>query len=133
MAHIKMMAAVQPFISGAISKTINMPKESTVDEIKSAYIEGWKMGLKAVAIYRDGSKMLQPVKTNEHKDDSKTVTAPAVVAKPYRRRLPETRKSITHKFSVAGHEGYLTVGLYDDGQPANCLSQWQRKAALSAG
>ena len=131
MAHLKMMAAVQPFISGAISKTINMPKEATVDEIKSAYIEGWKMGLKAVAIYRDSSKMLQPVKTDEHKDDSKTATA--VIAKPFRRRLPETRKSITHKFSVAGHEGYLTVGLYDDGQPGELFITMAKEGSTVGG
>lgn len=131
MAHIKMMAAVQPFISGAISKTINMPKEATVDEIKSAYLEGWKMGLKAVAIYRDGSKMLQPVKTDEHKDDSKT--AVVTVAKPFRRRLPETRKSITHKFSVAGHEGYLTVGLYDDGQPGELFITMAKEGSTVGG
>ncbi|MCX5632872.1 MAG: vitamin B12-dependent ribonucleotide reductase [Phycisphaerae bacterium] len=132
MAHLKMMAAVQPFISGAISKTINMPKEATVDEIKTAYVEGWKMGLKAVAIYRDGSKMLQPVKTNEHKDDSKTA-ATIVVSKPFRRRLPETRKSITHKFSVAGHEGYLTVGLHDDGQPGELFITMAKEGSTVGG
>jgi ribonucleoside-diphosphate reductase alpha chain len=131
MAHLKMMAAVQPFISGAISKTINMPKEATADEIKSAYIEGWKMGLKAVAIYRDSSKMLQPVKTDEHKDESKT--AATVIAKPFRRRLPETRKSITHKFSVAGHEGYLTVGLYDDGQPGELFITMAKEGSTVGG
>ena len=134
MAHLKMMAAVQPFISGAISKTINMSKESTSEEIRSAYLEGWKMGLKAVAIYRDGSKLLQPVKTDEHKDDSKEepkiVTAPA---KPYRRRLAETRKSITHKFSVAGHEGYLTVGLYDDGQPGELFITMAKEGSTVGG
>ncbi len=114
-AHLKMMAAVQPFISGAISKTINMPKETTADEIASAYIEGWKLGLKAVAIYRDASKRMQPVST--HKQTKAKPAAEAGPPRPYRRRLPDTRKSITHKFSVAGHEGYLTVGLYDDGQP----------------
>ncbi|MGA2914673.1 MAG: vitamin B12-dependent ribonucleotide reductase [Sedimentisphaerales bacterium] len=132
MAHIKMMAAVQPFLSGAISKTINMQKEATVDEIKTAYVEGWKMGLKAVAIYRDGSKMLQPVKTDEHKDDSKTAPA-SVVAKPFRRRLPETRKSITHKFSVAGHEGYLTVGLYEDGQPGELFITMAKEGSTVGG
>ncbi len=137
MAHLKMMAAVQPFISGAISKTINMPKETTSEEIRSAYVEGWKMGLKAVAIYRDGSKMLQPVKTDEHKDVSgaqkdevKVITAPA---KPYRRRLAETRKSITHKFSVAGHEGYLTVGLYDDGQPGELFITMAKEGSTVGG
>jgi ribonucleoside-diphosphate reductase alpha chain len=135
MAHLKMMAAVQPFISGAISKTINMPKESTTEEIRSAYMEGWKMGLKAVAIYRDGSKMLQPVKTNEHKDGAKEETTKVVTvpAKPYRRRLAETRKSLTHKFSVAGHEGYLTVGLYDDGQPGELFITMAKEGSTVGG
>ena len=134
-AHLKMMAAVQPFISGAISKTINMPKEATADEIKTAYIEGWKMGLKAVAIYRDGSKMLQPVKTDEHKDESKIdkTEKKAVAAKPFRRRLAETRKSITHKFSVAGHEGYLTVGLYEDGQPGELFITMAKEGSTVGG
>ena len=109
LAHIKMMSAVQPFITGAISKTINMPKEATTEEIASAYMQGWKLGLKAVAIYRDGSKMLQPVSTKKHKD-AKGKAQTAAPAKPFRRRLPDTRHSITHKFSVTGHEGYLTVG-----------------------
>jgi len=135
LAHLKMMAAVQPFISGAISKTINMPKESTMEEIRSAYIEGWKMGLKAVAIYRDGSKMLQPVQTDEHKDGQGKEDAQAVVAppKPYRRRLAETRKSLTHKFSVAGHEGYLTVGLYDDGQPGELFITMAKEGSTVGG
>ena len=134
-AHLKMMAAVQPFISGAISKTINMPKEATADEIKTAYIEGWKMGLKAVAIYRDGSKMLQPVKTDEHKDESKIdrTEKKAIAAKPFRRRLAETRKSITHKFSVAGHEGYLTVGLYEDGQPGELFITMAKEGSTVGG
>ncbi|MDD5134675.1 MAG: vitamin B12-dependent ribonucleotide reductase [Phycisphaerae bacterium] len=131
-AHLKMMAAVQPFISGAISKTINMSKEATAEEIKTAYLEGWKMGLKAVAIYRDGSKMLQPVKTDEHKDESKAEKK-AVAAKPFRRRLAETRKSITHKFSVAGHEGYLTVGLYDDGQPGELFITMAKEGSTVGG
>jgi ribonucleoside-diphosphate reductase alpha chain len=134
MAHIKMMAAVQPFISGAISKTINMSKETTAEEVRTAYMEGWKLGLKAVAIYRDGSKLLQPVKTNEHTDDSKEdLKRPVAAAKPYRRRLPETRKSITHKFSVAGHEGYLTVGLYDDGQPGELFITMAKEGSTVGG
>ena len=137
MAHIKMMAAVQPFISGAISKTINMPKDTTTEEIKSAYMEGWKRGLKAVAIYRDGSKMMQPVKTKEQKDKSgaiiKTAAEPSVVAKPYRRRLAETRNSVTHKFSVAGHEGYLTVGLYEDGQPGELFITMAKEGSTVGG
>ncbi|MBN2138881.1 MAG: vitamin B12-dependent ribonucleotide reductase [Sedimentisphaerales bacterium] len=135
MAHLKMMAAVQPFISGAISKTINMPKESTAEEISAAYMEGWKMGLKAVAIYRDGSKKLQPVSTDKHKDaKAKAAEASAAVpARPFRKRLPDTRNSITHKFSVAGHEGYLTVGLYDDGQPGELFITMAKEGSTVGG
>jgi ribonucleoside-diphosphate reductase alpha chain len=131
LAHIKMMSAVQPFISGAISKTINMPKEATTEEIAAAYMQGWKLGLKAVAIYRDGSKMLQPVSTKKHKDArGKAQAAPA---KPFRRRLPDTRHSITHKFSVTGHEGYLTVGLYEDGQPGELFITMAKEGSTVGG
>ncbi len=134
MAHLKMMAAVQPFISGAISKTINMPKESTTEEIMAAYLEGWKLGLKAVAIYRDGSKRLQPVSTDKYKDEkAKTGAEIAVPARPFRRRLPDTRHSITHKFSVAGHEGYLTVGLYEDGQPGELFITMAKEGSTVGG
>ncbi|MBP7050899.1 MAG: vitamin B12-dependent ribonucleotide reductase [Phycisphaerae bacterium] len=134
MAHLKMMAAVQPFISGAISKTINMPKESTTEEILAAYMEGWKLGLKAVAIYRDGSKRLQPVSTDKHKDAKGKKGAEAVPAgRPFRRRLPDTRHSITHKFSVAGHEGYLTVGLYEDGQPGELFITMAKEGSTVGG
>jgi ribonucleoside-diphosphate reductase alpha chain len=134
MAHLKMMAAVQPFISGAISKTINMPKESTREEISAAYMEGWKLGLKAVAIYRDGSKRLQPVSTKKHKDGKAKASAEATApARPYRRRLPDTRQSITHKFSVAGHEGYLTVGLYEDGQPGELFITMAKEGSTVGG
>jgi ribonucleoside-diphosphate reductase alpha chain len=132
-AHLKMMAAVQPFISGAISKTINMPKESTRDQIASAYIQGWKLGLKAVAIYRDGSKMLQPVSTKKHKDGKAKTEQAATPARPFRRRLPDTRHSITHKFSVAGHEGYLTVGLYEDGQPGEVFITMAKEGSTVGG
>ncbi len=136
-AHLKMMAAVQPFISGAISKTINMPHEATSEQIMSAYIDGWKMGLKAVAIYRDGSKRLQPLNTSKKENKAKTTKA-AVVAepattKPFRRRLPETRQSLTHKFSVAGHEGYLTVGLYEDGQPGELFITMAKEGSTVGG
>jgi len=136
-AHLKMMAAVQPFLSGAISKTINMPKESTTEEIMTAYMEGWKLGLKAVAIYRDGSKRLQPVSTDKH-DKHKEVKAKAGAdalppARPFRRRLPDTRHSITHKFSVAGHEGYLTVGLYEDGQPGELFITMAKEGSTVGG
>jgi len=138
MAHLKMMAAVQPFISGAISKTINMPKESTSEEISGAYMEGWKLGLKAVAIYRDGSKMLQPVSTKKHEDAKAKSKAKAkaeapVQSRPFRRRLPDTRHSITHKFSVAGHEGYLTVGLYEDAQPGELFITMAKEGSTVGG
>jgi ribonucleoside-diphosphate reductase alpha chain len=134
MAHLKMMAAVQPFISGAISKTINMPKESTTEEIMAAYMEGWKLGLKAVAIYRDGSKRLQPVSTDKHKEEkAKTGGEAPMAARPFRRRLPDTRHSITHKFSVAGHEGYLTVGLYEDGQPGELFITMAKEGSTVGG
>jgi ribonucleoside-diphosphate reductase alpha chain len=133
MAHIKMMAAVQPFISGAISKTINMPKETTADEIANAYMEGWKLGLKAVAVYRDASKRLQPVSTQKQKDAKTKTHAEPCPPRPYRRRLPDTRKSITHKFSVAGHEGYLTVGLYDDGQPGELFITMAKEGSTVGG
>jgi len=132
MAHLKMMAAVQPFISGAISKTINMPKESTTEEIMAAYMEGWKLGLKAVAIYRDGSKKLQPVSTKKHKE-TKAKTSSEAPARPFRHRLPDTRQSITHKFSVAGHEGYLTVGLYEDGQPGELFITMAKEGSTVGG
>ncbi len=133
MAHLRMMAAVQPFISGAISKTINMPNESTAEEIGEAYLEGWKMGLKAVAIYRDGSKKLQPVQTKKHQDGKSKAGEAALKQKPYRRRLPETRQSITHKFAVAGHEGYLTVGLYEDGQPGELFITMAKEGSTVGG
>lgn len=134
MAHLKMMAAVQSFISGAISKTINMPNESTAEEIAAAYMEGWKLGLKAVAIYRDGSKRLQPVSTKKHKDGkAKAADESSSNLRPLRRRLPETRHSITHKFSVAGHEGYLTVGLYEDGQPGELFITMAKEGSTVGG
>jgi ribonucleoside-diphosphate reductase alpha chain len=115
MGHIRMMSAVQPFISGAISKTVNLPETATVEDIADAYTQGWKLGLKALAIYRDGSKTAQALRTDagEKKDEP----APAEVAesRPTRRKMPRERQSITHKFSIAGHEGYITAGKYEDG------------------
>ena len=134
MAHLKMMASVQPFISGAISKTINMPNESTTEDITVAYIEGWKLGLKAIAIYRDGSKKLQPVSTQKHKDaKAKAAAEASPPARPFRRRLPDTRHSITHKFSVAAHKGYLTVGLYEDGQPGELFITMAKEGSTVGG
>ena len=113
--HIEMMSAVQPFISGAISKTVNLPESATVEDIADAYTQGWKLGLKALAIYRDGSKTAQALRTDagEKKDEPAETEATARV--PERRRMPRERESITHKFSIAGHEGYITAGKYEDG------------------
>ena len=133
-AHLKMLAAVQPFISGAISKTINMPNESSAEDITAAYMEGWKLGLKAVAIYRDGSKKLQPVSTKKYKEaKAKAAAEASAPSRPFRRRLPDTRQSITHKFSVAGHEGYLTVGLYEDGQPGELFITMAKEGSTVGG
>jgi ribonucleoside-diphosphate reductase alpha chain len=132
-AHLRMMAAVQPFISGAISKTINMPHEATTDEIMTAYMEGWKMGLKAIAIYRDGSKRVQPVQTTKHDEKEKKKVEAVPAPRPFRRRLPDTRHSITHKFSVSGHEGYLTVGLYEDGQPGELFITMAKEGSTVGG
>jgi ribonucleoside-diphosphate reductase alpha chain len=125
MGHVRMMAAAQPFISGAISKTVNVPEEATVDEIADAYLQAWKLGLKAIAIYRDNSKRTQPLSTG------KKVTE--VVGKPYRRKLPDERTSITHKFSVAGHEGYVTVGLYEDGKPGEIFITMSKEGSTISG
>ena len=152
LAHLKMMAAAQPFISGAISKTVNMPKECTVAEIRDTYVQAWKMGLKCVAIYRDGSKRSQPLntkKTNEGGDKT-VVTAPAFddrvkeleaeisrlqneSGKPLRRRLTDTRGAVTHKFDIAGHEGYLTVGLFDDNQPGELFITMAKEGSTIGG
>ena len=128
MGHLKMMGAVQPFISGAISKTVNLPSAVTVEEIEKAYIEGWRLGLKAVAVYRDGSKRTQPLSTSA--SDSK---APVVESRPVRRHLPVERHSITHKFSVAGHEGYLTIGMYEDGTPGEIFIVMAKEGSTLSG
>jgi ribonucleoside-diphosphate reductase alpha chain len=139
MGHLKMLAAVQPFISGAISKTINMPEDSTVDEIQRAYVEGWRMGLKAIAIYRDGCKRSQPLSTKREggaKAATAVAAAPAVVVQanqPVRRKLPDERQALTHKFSINGHEGYITVGLYDDGQPGEIFLTMAKEGSTISG
>ena len=134
--HIKMMGAVQPFISGAISKTINMPAEATVDEVAEAYVTAWKLGLKSVAIYRDGSKRVQPLNTGR-KDVEKAVEAVAAIAsaddRMQRRKLPDERKSITHKFDIAGHEGYITVGMYEDGTPGEIFVTMSKQGSTISG
>ena len=128
-AHIKMMAEAQPFLSGAISKTVNMPRETTPEDIAGAYIEGWRLGLKAIAIYRDGSKESQPLGTSTESDKK----AEKVVAAPRRERLPDTRRSVTHKFNVGGHEGYITVGLYDDGRPGELFITMAKEGSTIGG
>ena len=132
MGHIKMMAAVQPFISGAISKTVNMPKESTVEDVYKAYIQAWKLGLKAIAIYRDGAKHIQPLSTSKESDNSINKIK-IDSSKPYRRRLPDERPAITHKFSIAGHEGYLTVGMFDDGTPGEIFIVMAKQGSIVSG
>jgi ribonucleoside-diphosphate reductase alpha chain len=159
--HLEMMAAAQPFLSGAISKTINMPEESTVEDIMDAYIDSWKQGLKAVAIYRDNSKRSQPLSAAGKKEESKAAApaampvapaAPAVaigapvaaegaspeqqelfVRHARRRKLPNERTSITHKFSVGGHEGYLTVGKYEDGTPGEIFIKMAKEGSTLSG
>ncbi len=138
--HLKMMAAVQPFLSGAISKTINMPEESTVEDTMQAYIESWKLGLKAVAIYRDNSKGSQPMSAAAaKKDPEKAVEAsPAaqqreLFAHAQRRRLPSERRSITHKFAVGGHEGYITVGMYEDRTPGEIFIKMAKEGSTLSG
>jgi len=167
MGHIRMMAAAQPFISGAISKTVNLPEESAVDDIMNAYQESWRLGLKAIAIYRDGSKRSQPLNTakkeepedqrsetrsqksearsdSEPASDSRTSSpesqisnpetrTPAPAARPFRRKLPDERHAFTHKFSVGGHEGYLTVGLYEDGQPGEIFITMAKEGSTVSG
>jgi ribonucleoside-diphosphate reductase alpha chain len=137
MGHIKMMAAAQPFISGAISKTVNVPSDTTVDEITQAYLESWKQGLKAVAIYRDGCKRSQPLNTGKDTAKAKVeaVATQAVAEAPraMRRRLPDERRALTHKFSIAGHDGYLTVGMYEDGKPGEIFLVMAKEGSVVSG
>jgi ribonucleoside-diphosphate reductase alpha chain len=153
LAHLKMMGAAQPFISGAISKTVNMPNDSTAADIREAYLQAWKMGLKCVAIYRDGSKRSQPLNTRktdgtpegtapgetttlEHRLkllEAETLKLREQVGRPLRRRMPETRTALTHKFDIAGHEGYLTVGLFDDGQPGELFITMAKEGSTIGG
>ena len=145
-AHLKVMSAAQPFISGAISKTVNVPNNCTADEIRNVYIEAWRMGLKCVAIYRDGSKMSQPLNTakqaTEEAETLKQTVAKlqteidslrALIGQPVRRRMADTRTSITHKFDIAGHEGYFTVGLYDDGTPGEMFITMSKEGSTIGG
>jgi ribonucleoside-diphosphate reductase alpha chain len=164
MAHLWMMAAAQPFISGAISKTVNMPRDSSVEDITKTYLEGWRLGLKAVAIYRDGSKESQPVSTETESAKQKRAEAKAPAAEPAatsltgeplprhaattegklvqqdlipmgprRDRLPDTRRSLTHKFSIGGHEGYIIVGFYEDGRPGELFINMAKEGSTIGG
>jgi len=153
MGHVWMMSAVQPFLSGAISKTVNMPNDATVEEIADVYMQGWKMGLKAIAIYRDGCKRTQPLNTAASKNDDAVkghrgvrgsaagAGAPAAASTasaapegtPRRHKLPDERRAITHKFSVAGHEGYITVGLYEDGTPGEIFLTMAKEGSTISG
>jgi ribonucleoside-diphosphate reductase alpha chain len=154
-----MMAAAQPFLSGAISKTVNLPEDASVEDIMQTYIEAWQLGLKAVAIYRDNSKRSAPLSTRRSSDGAATAAAqdPATAAQldefakrvaeltaqnkelaeklaaRQRRRMPETRMSLTHKFEIAGHEGYITVGLYPDGQPGELFVQMSKEGSTIGG
>jgi ribonucleoside-diphosphate reductase alpha chain len=159
MAHLRMMAAAQPFLSGAISKTVNMPATATVEEIMNTYIEGWRLGLKAIAIYRDGSKRSAPLNTRKTKDMGgageevglDVMVEPAELQKrilelegeitmlrsrmnqPVRHRMQDTRMSLTHRFEIAGHEGYITVGLYEDGQPGELFITMAKEGSTIGG
>ncbi|MEX0800392.1 MAG: vitamin B12-dependent ribonucleotide reductase [Dehalococcoidia bacterium] len=128
--HVRMMGAVQPFISGAISKTVNLPEDASVEEIEEAYYEGWRHGLKALAIYRDGSKRAQVLSTSKD-GDAKAKDEPA--GHPVRRRLPATRTSLTHKFAIEGHEGYITAGLYEDGSPGEIFVTMAKEGSTLSG
>jgi len=128
-AHIRMMAAAQPFLSGAISKTVNMPHDVKPSDIADAYQWGWRMGLKAIAIYRDGSKQSQPVSTGAADSKGKDKAD----SRPRRERLPNTRQSLTHKFDIAGHEGYITIGLYPDGRPGELFIVMAKEGSTVGG
>ncbi|MEX1170857.1 MAG: hypothetical protein WEE50_12005, partial [Chloroflexota bacterium] len=149
MGHVRMMGAIQPFLSGAISKTVNMPEAATAEEIERVYLEGWKLGLKAIAIYRDNSKRSQPLMTGKKKDGDAVISAADTeeleklrkqlaraqveAGLPHRRRLPAERNALTHKFDIAGHEGYITVGLYPDGQPGEIFLKMAKEGSTVSG
>jgi ribonucleoside-diphosphate reductase alpha chain len=152
LAHLGMMAAAQPFISGAISKTVNLPHEATVRDIRDAYVQAWRMGLKCVAVYRDGSKRSQPLNTKKGGDDKDKAGAEAtsleariaeleaevakhraLAAEPPRKRLPDTRFAVNHKFDIAGHEGYMTVGMFEDGRPGELFITMAKEGSTIGG
>jgi ribonucleoside-diphosphate reductase alpha chain len=129
MGHVRMMGAVQPFLSGAISKTVNLPADASVLDIEEAYIEGWRLGLKALAVYRDGSKRTQPLNAGKEREAVRV----DAVARPVRRKLDDERQAVTHKFSIAGHEGYLTIGLYEDQQPGEIFLRMAKEGSTVSG
>src|SRR5881409_1039650 len=154
LAHLKMMAAAQPFLSGAISKTVNLPESASVDDIMNTYVEGWQLGLKSIAIYRDGSKRSAPLNTRKTKDmgtvadlgpevdalqkrilelEQELATLRSQLDQPVRHRMPDTRTSLTHRFEIAGHEGYITVGLYEDGQPGELFITMSKEGSTIGG
>ncbi len=135
MGHIRMMAAVQPFLSGAISKTVNMPADSTPEDMAHAYNEAWRRGLKAIAVYRDGCKRSQPLSTAKEEKPAAQASAGETDAalRPARRKLPDERQAITHKFSIAGHEGYITVGMYEDGTPGEIFLVMAKEGSTISG
>ena len=161
LAHLKMMAAAQPFLSGAISKTVNLPESASVDDIMNTYIEGWRLGLKSVAIYREGSKRSAPLNTRKTKDmgavaggdvaglsveavadalhkrilelEQEITTLRSQADQPVRHRMPDTRDSMTHRFEIAGHEGYITVGLYENGQPGELFITMSKEGSTIGG
>src|SRR5690348_2124339 len=156
MAHLRMMAAAQPFLSGAISKTVNMPENATVDDIMNTYVEGWRLGLKSIAIYRDGSKRSAPLNTKKTRDmgfegamdataepedlqkrilelEEEIAMLRTRLDQPIRHRMPDTRMSLTHRFEIAGHEGYITVGLYEDGQPGELFITMSKEGSTIGG
>jgi ribonucleoside-diphosphate reductase alpha chain len=158
MAHLRMMAAAQPFLSGAISKTVNLPESASVEEIMNTYVEGWRLGLKSIAIYREGSKRSAPLNTRRTKDmggigdaamdvmveredfqkrilelEEELGMLRARVDQPIRHRMSDTRMSLTHKFEIAGHEGYITVGLYEDGQPGELFIHMAKEGSTIGG
>ena len=156
LAHLRMMAAAQPFLSGAISKTVNMPESATVDDIMNTYVEGWRLGLKSIAIYRDGSKRSAPLNTKKTRDmgfdsamdataepkdlqkrilelEEEIAMLRTRLDQPIRHRMPDTRMSLTHRFEIAGHEGYITVGLYEDGQPGELFITMSKEGSTIGG
>ena len=134
MGHIRMMGAAQPFISGAISKTVNLPNEASVEDIENAFIASWRLGLKAVAVYRDGCKRTQPLNTGKDEErQTATTFAPAEAARPVRRRLPADCSSLRHKFEIAGHEGYIHVGFYEDGTPGELFIKMAKEGSTISG